>query len=55
MHAGSPVIALASGGPLETIDHEHTGFLCDNSPQSYVIYSNWQKNIFVQTPIPEVA
>jgi alpha-1,3/alpha-1,6-mannosyltransferase len=28
MAAGRPVVAVASGGPLETVRHEHTGLLC---------------------------
>lgn len=35
MYAGRPVIAVNSGGPMETIVHEKTGFLCDNTPQSF--------------------
>lgn len=31
MYAGAPVLAVSSGGPLETVVHEHTGFLCPNT------------------------
>lgn len=29
MYRCTPVIAVASGGPLETVLHEKTGFLCE--------------------------
>lgn len=35
MYSGRPVIAANSGGPLETIVHDQTGFLCDPDPQSF--------------------
>ena len=35
MYAGSPVIAVASGGPLETIVDEETGFLCEGNGQGF--------------------
>jgi glycosyltransferase involved in cell wall biosynthesis len=35
MYCGTPVIAVASGGPLETIAHNETGFLCDSTPASF--------------------
>jgi alpha-1,3/alpha-1,6-mannosyltransferase len=35
MYAGSPVIAVASGGPLETVVDGKTGFLCDNTPAAF--------------------
>ena len=35
MAAGRPVIAVASGGPLETMQHEHTGLLCHPTPQAF--------------------
>lgn len=28
MHMGTPVVAVDSGGPKETVVHEQTGFLC---------------------------
>ena len=31
----TPVIAVSSGGPLESVVHEKTGFLCDESAQSF--------------------
>ncbi|XP_013385488.1 alpha-1,3/1,6-mannosyltransferase ALG2-like [Lingula anatina] len=30
-----PVIAVRSGGPVETVDDKVTGFLCDPTPQSF--------------------
>lgn len=33
MAAARPVIAVASGGPLETVVHEETGFLCEPTPE----------------------
>jgi len=30
-----PVIAVASGGPLETVEHESTGYLCDQIPAGF--------------------
>ena len=29
MSLGTPVIAVNNGGPLETVKHEVTGFLCN--------------------------
>ena len=33
MAAARPVVAVASGGPLETVVHEETGFLCEPTPE----------------------
>merc|ERR1719354_247216 len=30
-----PVIACSSGGPLETVHNEVTGFLCDSDPKAF--------------------
>ncbi|XP_010060707.2 alpha-1,3/1,6-mannosyltransferase ALG2 [Eucalyptus grandis] len=35
MAAHKPVIACNSGGPVETVKHEETGFLCDPNPQEF--------------------
>jgi len=35
MFVGVPVIAVASGGPLESVKHEVTGFLCDGNGRSF--------------------
>ena len=35
MAAGRPVVAVASGGPLETVQHEHTGLLCRPTPPAF--------------------
>lgn len=35
MAAYRPVIAVASGGPLESIVHESTGFLCEATPAGF--------------------
>lgn len=35
MHAGTPVIAVKSGGPMETIVDSKTGFLREPSPQAF--------------------
>ena len=35
MYAGRPVIAVKSGGPMETIVDSSTGFLCDKTPQAF--------------------
>jgi alpha-1,3/alpha-1,6-mannosyltransferase len=35
MAAGRPVVAVASGGPLETVRHEQTGFLCEPTPAAF--------------------
>jgi alpha-1,3/alpha-1,6-mannosyltransferase len=34
MAAGRPVVAVASGGPLETVRHEITGLLCQPDPHA---------------------
>jgi len=35
MSAGTPVIAVDSGGPKETVDNEVTGFLCTSSSEDF--------------------
>ncbi|TFJ83655.1 hypothetical protein NSK_004759 [Nannochloropsis salina CCMP1776] len=35
MYAGSPVVAVASGGPLETVVDGTTGFLCQGDPEGF--------------------
>jgi alpha-1,3/alpha-1,6-mannosyltransferase len=35
MYAGAPVLAVSSGGPLETVVHDRTGFLCANTPEHF--------------------
>lgn len=35
MYLGRPVVAANSGGPLETVLHGETGFLCQPQPQSF--------------------
>ncbi|CAM9954708.1 unnamed protein product [Pylaiella littoralis] len=35
MCCGAPVVAVNSGGPLETVVHEVTGFLCDPTPEAF--------------------
>jgi len=35
MYAARPVVAVASGGPLESIVHEETGFLQEQTPQAF--------------------
>jgi alpha-1,3/alpha-1,6-mannosyltransferase len=35
MRSGTPVIAVNSGGPVETILNGKTGFLCDQTPESF--------------------
>ncbi|EDO27735.1 predicted protein, partial [Nematostella vectensis] len=35
MYAERPVIAVKSGGPLETVSHNKTGFLCDPDAESF--------------------
>ena len=35
MHYGLPVIAVNSGGPVETVQDLCTGFLCESSPDSF--------------------
>lgn len=35
MAAGRPVVASDSGGPLETVVHEVTGFLCEPQPADF--------------------
>ena len=31
----SPVIAVNSGGPVETVVHDQTGFLCKSDPDEF--------------------
>jgi alpha-1,3/alpha-1,6-mannosyltransferase len=35
MYMQCPVIAVNSGGPLETVSDKETGFLCDQNPMSF--------------------
>jgi len=35
MYAGRPVVAVNSGGPMETIVHEKTGYLCEGTPEAF--------------------
>lgn len=35
MAAGRPVVAVASGGPLETVKNEDTGLLCESTPAAF--------------------
>ena len=35
MAAGKPVVAVRSGGPLETVRHAETGLLCDATPDAF--------------------
>ena len=35
MYMGRPVVAVGSGGPLETVLHGVTGFLCEPTPESF--------------------
>ncbi|KAK1806666.1 hypothetical protein P4O66_005169, partial [Electrophorus voltai] len=35
MYTCCPVIAVASGGPLESVVHGETGFLCEPTPESF--------------------
>ena len=35
MSHGRPVIACNSGGPIETVVSERTGYLCDANPESF--------------------
>lgn len=35
MRAGTPVIAVNSGGPIETVVSGETGFLCQQTPQAF--------------------
>jgi len=35
MAAGRPVVAVASGGPLETVQHDRTGLLCEPTPSGF--------------------
>ncbi|KAL8141292.1 hypothetical protein V2J09_007313 [Rumex salicifolius] len=37
MAAFRPVIACNSGGPMETVKHEVTGFLCDPNPNEFAV------------------
>ena len=35
MYMKLPVIAVLSGGPKETVEHEKTGFLCEPEPEKF--------------------
>lgn len=35
MHCGTPVLAVASGGPLETVEHGVTGWLVEGEPRAW--------------------
>jgi alpha-1,3/alpha-1,6-mannosyltransferase len=36
MSLGTPVIAVNSGGPLETVKHNETGYLCEEDPGQFM-------------------
>jgi glycosyltransferase involved in cell wall biosynthesis len=36
MSLGTPVIAVNNGGPLETVKHNETGYLCEEDPQQFM-------------------
>ena len=38
MSVGTPVIAVDSGGPKETVENEETGFLCSSSSKVFFIF-----------------
>ncbi|KJH39756.1 hypothetical protein DICVIV_14356 [Dictyocaulus viviparus] len=38
MYVGTPVIAVDSGGPRESIIHGQTGFLAKQTPQEFAMY-----------------
>jgi glycosyltransferase involved in cell wall biosynthesis len=38
MYAGRPVIAVKSGGPMETVVDGKTGFLCEKTPKRFVTH-----------------
>ena len=37
MYSERPVIAVNSGGPLETVEHGETGFLCNPDAESFAL------------------
>jgi alpha-1,3/alpha-1,6-mannosyltransferase len=37
MSVGTPVIAVDSGGPKETVENEKTGFLCASSSEEFAM------------------
>ena len=49
MAAGRPVIACASGGPLESVAHGRTGFLCDPGPAAFAAA---MARLLVRAPAP---
>jgi alpha-1,3/alpha-1,6-mannosyltransferase len=46
MSAGTPVIAVDSGGPKETVDNEVTGFLCTSSSEVFLFYFSSLKKCY---------
>ncbi|KAF6029812.1 ALG2 [Bugula neritina] len=46
MYLRCPVIAVNSGGPLETVDHEVTGYLCEQTGDAF----SKAMNSFVENP-----
>jgi alpha-1,3/alpha-1,6-mannosyltransferase len=41
MYCGKPVIAVNSGGPLESVKHEETGFLCESNASAFANAIRW--------------
>jgi alpha-1,3/alpha-1,6-mannosyltransferase len=41
MIQGVPVIAISNGGPLETVEHEKTGFLLKNDKNQWYEKMKW--------------
>lgn len=52
MCAGTPVIAVASGGPTESIVDSKTGYLCPDNPQAF---AQAMAKILTMTPSARVA
>ena len=44
MYAGSPVIAVNSGGPKETVVHEETGLLVENTVEGFALALKYMVN-----------
>jgi hypothetical protein len=54
MREGTPVIAVNSGGPLETVLHGRTGYLCPQTPQAFATaMQNLLTPVVVQVLQPE--
>ena len=53
MYCGTPVLAVNSGGPLETVEHGVTGWLVDGQPNAWSEVRLQCLGVRSKTPVTE--